>query len=96
MRPGTAAASLTLAAALGLLSASPTVLVLAVAVGTATTIAFAEGHIDADTAWHLSHVDEDWTTEHWGEDAEATARRAAKTIELQAAAAVFRALAGAA
>lgn len=60
------------------------------------TIAFAEGHIDADTAWHLSHVDEDWTTEHWGEDAEATARRAAKTIELQAAAAVFRALAGAA
>ncbi|WP_424434817.1 O-antigen ligase family protein [Microbacterium sp.] len=36
VRPGTAAASLTLAAALGLLSASPTVLVLAVVVGTAT------------------------------------------------------------
>lgn len=38
VRPGTAAASLTLAAALGLLSASPTVLVLAVAVGTATAV----------------------------------------------------------
>ncbi|MFT3798455.1 O-antigen ligase family protein [Microbacterium sp.] len=36
VRPGTAAASLTLAAALGLLSASPTVLILAVVVGVAT------------------------------------------------------------
>lgn len=55
-------------------------------------IAFAEGQLDADQAWQLAHVDEDWTVEHWGEDAEATARRAARAVEMQAAAAVFRAL----
>lgn len=28
-------------------------------------------HIDAETAWRLSRVDDDWQQEHWGTDAEA-------------------------
>jgi chaperone required for assembly of F1-ATPase len=55
-------------------------------------LAFAEGRIDAQGAWHLAHLDEDWTNEHWGTDAEAEHRRAKRHEEMQAAAAVFSAL----
>lgn len=44
-------------------------------------LAVTEGRIDAETAWTLSRIDEDWQIEAWGEDEEATeaaeARRAA-------------------
>lgn len=56
------------------------------------TLAFAEGRLDTDEAWRLAHVDEDWTIEHWGEDAEASARRALRLTEMRAAASVFHAL----
>lgn len=49
--------------------------------------------IDADTAWSAAHVDEDWTTEHWGEDAEATVRRTARRRDFDAAVALVDALA---
>lgn len=55
-------------------------------------LAFAEGEIDAEKAWHLAHIDEDWTIEHWGEDEEASARRAWRKGEMLAAASVFSAL----
>lgn len=57
-------------------------------------LAFAEGELTAEEAWQLAHIDEDWTIEHWGEDAEASARRAKRLIELQAAAAIFNAVTG--
>jgi len=55
-------------------------------------MAFAEGRLSAEEAWRLAHVDEDWTNEHWGSDAEAEHRRSLRLQELQAAAAVFTAL----
>jgi chaperone required for assembly of F1-ATPase len=55
-------------------------------------LAFAEGQVTADAAWRLAHLDEDWTIEHWGTDAEAEHRRAKRLEEMQAAAAAFRAL----
>ncbi|RWX78337.1 ATPase [Neorhizobium lilium] len=55
-------------------------------------LAFAEGRLTADEAWKLAHLDEDWTNEHWGTDAEAEHRRAKRLEEMQAAAAVFLAL----
>ncbi|SMF69873.1 Chaperone required for the assembly of the F1-ATPase [Xaviernesmea oryzae] len=57
-------------------------------------LAFAEGRITAEEAWALAHLDEDWTNEHWGTDAEAEHRRAKRLEEMQAAAAVFLALRG--
>lgn len=48
-------------------------------------VALLAGRLDADAAWTAAHVDEDWTIERWGEDAEATARRAARAVEMRAA-----------
>ncbi|AYD01344.1 ATP12 family chaperone protein [Neorhizobium sp. NCHU2750] len=55
-------------------------------------LAFAEGHRDAEDIWALAHLEEDWTSEHWGADAEAEHRRAKRHDEFVAAAAVFTAL----
>lgn len=55
-------------------------------------VAFAKGFIDVETLWKLAHLDEDWTNEHWGTDAEAELRRAKRYQELQAAVAVFNSL----
>jgi chaperone required for assembly of F1-ATPase len=55
-------------------------------------LAFANGAFDLDTVWTLAHVDEDWTSEHWGSDEEAEARREARYAEYAAAAALFAAL----
>ena len=55
-------------------------------------LAFAEGRITAEEAWTLAHLDEDWTNEHWGTDAEAEHRRAKRLEEMQAAARAFQAL----
>src|SRR5690606_31287418 len=34
------------------------------------------GELEAERAWTAAHVDEDWNIDQWGEDAEASARRA--------------------
>lgn len=44
----------------------------------------AAGKIPADAAWLAANVDEDWQIETWGEDAEATARRAGRRNEFSA------------
>jgi len=49
-------------------------------------LAVAEGRFDVAEAWTAAHADEDWQVSRWGEDAEATARRAARWREMAAAA----------
>jgi chaperone required for assembly of F1-ATPase len=53
------------------------------------TLAFAQGHLSADSAWSLAHLDEDWTSEQWGSDVEAEHRRALRFAEFLTAADVF-------
>jgi chaperone required for assembly of F1-ATPase len=55
-------------------------------------LALAHGRLTADEAWTAAHVDEDWNMEQWGRDELALERRAFRFAELQAAAAVLRAL----
>ena len=52
-------------------------------------LAHAEGVVDADKAWSLAHIDEDWQIEHWGTDEEAFHRRELRREELDIAAAVL-------
>ena len=52
-------------------------------------LALAEGVIDADRAWALAHVDEDWQIEQWGTDEEAFRRRELRRAEMDVAAAVL-------
>lgn len=52
------------------------------------------GEIDAETAWTLAHVDEDWTISQWGEDAEAAVARANRQRDMRAADALLRAVRG--
>ena len=42
--------------------------------------------LDVDAAWAAANVDEDWNAELWGYDHEAAARKAAREIEMRAAA----------
>lgn len=56
-------------------------------------LALEAGAMDADAVWTAAHVDEDWTIEQWGEDAEATARRNARRRDFDAAVALLGALA---
>ncbi len=49
-------------------------------------LALAEGKLDVEAAWVAAHVDEDWNISQWGEDAEATARRAQRFRDFKAAA----------
>ena len=44
---------------------------------------------DADAAWNAAHVDEDWNIELWGEDDEASARRAQRRRDYDAAALIL-------
>jgi chaperone required for assembly of F1-ATPase len=55
-------------------------------------LAFAENTIEADEAWRLAHVDEDWQASLWGGDEEATRRRLARKRDMDAAAALFATL----
>lgn len=55
-------------------------------------LALAESRLTLDEAWRIAHLDEDWTDEHWGVDAEAAYRRAKRFEEMVAAHAVFFAL----
>ncbi|MDI4664610.1 ATPase [Xanthobacter autotrophicus] len=48
-------------------------------------LAVAEGALAAGAAWAAAHVDEDFNREQWGEDEIATARRAARRTEMDAA-----------
>ncbi|WP_273785217.1 ATP12 family chaperone protein [Brucella intermedia] len=55
-------------------------------------LAIAKGEVTAEQGWQLAHVDEDWTIEHWGADAEAVERRRSREIEMMMAARVLAAL----
>lgn len=50
------------------------------------------GALDVEAAWVAAHVDEDWNIEHWGLDAEAARRRAARKRDMTGAAALIEAL----
>lgn len=52
-------------------------------------LALAERVIDAEKAWTLAHVDEDWQIEQWGTDEEAFRRRELRRAEMDIAAAVL-------
>ncbi len=55
-------------------------------------LAVATGSLDATTAWHAAHLDEDWQIATWGSDEEAVARREQRWREMQAAAAFLTTL----
>ena len=46
--------------------------------------------MEAEEAWKVAHVDEDWNMELWGADAEALARRARRFEDFAAAALALR------
>ena len=50
------------------------------------------GELDSEAAWAAGHVDEDWQVEHWGQDAEAVARRSARKRDMMAAVSLLEAL----
>lgn len=55
-------------------------------------LAHAHGRLDAHEAWALAHIDEDWQWSLWGTDEEATARRAKRWAEMDAASRFFKLL----
>jgi Chaperone required for the assembly of the mitochondrial F1-ATPase len=55
-------------------------------------LAVAEARLAPEDAWTLAHLDEDWTNEHWGTDAEAQARRSQRQEEFRAATSAFLSL----
>ena len=55
-------------------------------------LAVFRGALSAEEAWRVAHVGEDFQIDVWGEDDEATARRAARWREMAAAAAIAQAL----
>ncbi|MBZ9677015.1 ATP12 family chaperone protein [Mesorhizobium sp. ES1-1] len=57
-------------------------------------LAVDSGELDVEAAWAAGHVDEDWQIEHWGQDAEAVARRAARKRDMLAAVRLLEALKG--
>ncbi|MHA3914826.1 ATP12 family chaperone protein [Halovulum sp. GXIMD14793] len=48
-------------------------------------LAISDGALDADEAWSLSRIDEDWQAEQWGQDEEAEAAAAVKHAALRQA-----------
>lgn len=82
----------------GLVPADPLALAAAHSMTTLTgsaliALAVVLGHLDADAAWAAAHVDEDWNRDQWGEDEIAAARRAARRVEMDAAARLLALLA---
>jgi len=57
-------------------------------------LALVHGVLDADQVWAAAHVDEDWNAEKWGYDEEVVARRAARLVDIRAAAQILKALQG--
>jgi chaperone required for assembly of F1-ATPase len=53
-------------------------------------LAVIDGRLTPEAAWEAAHIDEDWQTAEWGEDAEAAARRERRWHEMQAASALAR------
>ena len=53
------------------------------------TLAHTRGALTAEAAWAAAHVDEDFQVSQWGEDTEATRRRARRWAEMQAASRLF-------
>jgi len=51
--------------------------------------ALLRGKVSLDEAWEISHVDEDWNIAEWGEDKEVAQRRAARFVDMKAAALVL-------
>lgn len=51
-----------------------------------TALAVLEGHVDADTAFDVTHLDELWQIELWGEDAQAATQRGLHRRDFLAAA----------
>ncbi len=49
-------------------------------------LATAQGLLEPAQAWLLAHIDEDFQIEQWGEDEEASRRRMARGLEMEAAA----------
>lgn len=58
------------------------------------TAALVKGKVDAEQAWKIAHVDENWNISRWGEDFEAERRRAGRWLEMQAAYGLFKAIQG--
>jgi chaperone required for assembly of F1-ATPase len=52
-------------------------------------LALAHGRLTVAEAWSAAHVDEDFQIAAWGEDAQATARRAQREADMRAAARLF-------
>lgn len=57
---------------------------------TILTLAFADGHIDAEATWAAAHLDEDYQIEIWGQDEEAAERRVIRRKEFDAAALLLK------
>lgn len=57
-------------------------------------LAHVGGVMDAGTAWRMAHVDEDFQIAQWGEDEEATSRRAGREAEFQAASRFYALVSG--
>lgn len=55
-------------------------------------LAVCHGRLEAEQAWRLSRIDEDWNIEEWGEDAEAAAQAARRKAEFISAAELLRLL----
>lgn len=55
-------------------------------------LAVEAGALDMEAAWLAAHVDEDWQIEHWGQDAEAMARRTQRKRDFLAAARLLEAV----
>lgn len=55
-------------------------------------LALLESRLDAEAAWAAAHLDEDWNIELWGADAEASARRAARFVDMETAAELLAAV----
>lgn len=49
-------------------------------------LAVRDRHLEAEEAWALAHLDEDWNIEQWGVDDEASARRGRRFSDMRAAA----------
>ncbi len=53
------------------------------------SLAVAENFLDGAQAWQHAHVDEDWQIGQWGEDADATAHRNKRWLEMEKTARVL-------
>ena len=57
-------------------------------------LALIDGALGFDAAWAAAHVDEDWQWRLWGQDEEASERRAARLKDMRAAYELYAALQG--